>query len=97
MLEMMRFEWDEKKNVANLHKHSVPFELAEEVFDDPLAVSCKDRHEKGEERWQTIDMVGRVILLVAHTYCAGEEEEVIRIISARKATKQERDVYEAGR
>lgn len=95
----MQIEWDDKKNTANQAKHGVSFETASEVFDDPLALSVQDRHEEGEERWQTLGMVGGVVvLLVAHTYRASdnETEEVIRIISARKATKHERRRYEQG-
>jgi uncharacterized protein (DUF4415 family) len=61
--------------------------LAREVFADPLALSKMDRVEDGEQRWQTVGMVGgTVILLVAHTVHDREGEEVIRIISARKAS-----------
>lgn len=56
---------------------------------------CKIRYEDGEHRWQTIGTVqDMVILLVAHTVYGEQEEEVIRIISARKATKRERQHYE---
>ena len=55
----------------------------------------QDRHKGGEHRWQTIGMVeDMVILLVAHSVYDEQEEEVIRIISARKATKRERQRYE---
>ena len=68
------------------------------MFDDPLHVSRQDRVEQGEPRWQTIGMVGGVVLLlVAHTWYEGDnDEEHIRIISARWATKLERKVYEQG-
>jgi uncharacterized DUF497 family protein len=93
----VRFTWDEKKNQENQRDHQVSFELAREVFADPLALSHMDRVEEGEQRWQTMGMVGgMVILLVAHTVHEQEEEEVIRIISARKATKHERRAYEEG-
>lgn len=93
----VRFTWDEKKNQDNQRDHQVSFELAREVFADPLALSHMDRVEAGEQRWQTMGMVGgTVILLVAHTVHEQEEEEVIRIISARKATKHERRAYEEG-
>ena len=72
--------------------------MAQLVFDDPLHVSRQDRVEQGEPRWQTIGMVGGVVLLlVAHTWYEGDnDEEHIRIISARWATKLERKVYEQG-
>ena len=93
----MRFVWDAEKNKRNLAKHKVSFETAKLVFDDPSAVSRLERVEDGEERWQTLGLVGGiVILLVVHTYREGDGEEIIRIISARKATAGERVVYEQG-
>ncbi len=93
----MRFIWDEEKSRRNLTKHRVSFETAKLVFDDPRAVSRMDREEDGEERWQTLGLAGGiVVLLVAHTYREESGEEVIRIISARKATAHERTVYEQG-
>jgi len=93
----MRFAWDEKKNHRNLAKHRVSFETAKLVFDDPRAISRLDRVEDGEERWQTLGLAGGiVVLLVAHTYRDEGGEEVIRIISARKATPHERKIYEQG-
>jgi len=91
----MRFIWDPRKDAANRQKHGVSFELARRVFDDPSHISIQDRHEGGEERWQTLGLVGPVaILMVAHTYEEDDGEEVVRIISARKATKAERRRYD---
>ena len=90
----MRFEWDEVKNRRNLEKHKISFETARLVFDDPRSRSIQDRLVDDEERWQTVGMIQGLIVLVAHTYLAEGEEEVIRIISARKATRAERRVYE---
>ncbi len=93
----MRFDWDETKDGNNLRKHGVGFEAASLVFDDPLQLSAQDREVEGEERWQTIGMAGGVLLLlVAHTFEDKDEEEVVRIISARKANAQERRRYEDG-
>jgi uncharacterized DUF497 family protein len=93
----MRFEWDERKNRANRRKHGVSFETAQLVFDDPLHLSRPDYEDDGEERWQTIGVVGGVVaLIVAHTYRQEGDDEIVRIISARKATKQERKHYEKG-
>jgi hypothetical protein len=94
-----RFSWDDVKNQSNLRKHNVSFEVACHVFDDPLHVSVQDRFEGGEQRWQTFGMVGDcVILLVAHTMIEddenGEPVEFIRIISARRADRRERQRYE---
>jgi uncharacterized protein len=90
----MRLSWDEEKNKINKAKHGVSFEVAQHVFSDPLHRSLQDRHVGGEERWQTVGKVaGVLLLLVSHTWDIDEEEE-IRIISARKATAHERNSYE---
>ena len=91
----MRFEWDERKSRSNLVKHKVSFETARLVFEDPFAISIQDQIVEGEQRWQTLGMVGGVVvLLVAHTYEDENGEEVIRIVSARKAIPRERVLYE---
>ena len=91
----MRFVWDEDKNRRNLAKHKVSFETAKLVFDDPGAISRLDRIENGEERWQTLGLAGGiVVLLVAHTWHDQDGEEIIRIVSARKATARERAIYD---
>jgi uncharacterized protein len=91
----MQFEWDSEKDRANLKKHGVSFDLARRVFEDPNHLSTQDRHENGEERWQTLGLVGPVaIFLVAHTIEDGNGEEVVRIVSARKANKTERRRYD---
>ena len=93
----MRFIWDDVKNRANGAKHRVSFEIATLVFADPLHISVLDRIENGEERWRTLGMAGGVVvLLVAHTFTEEGGEEVVRIISARKATRKERQRYEEG-
>jgi uncharacterized DUF497 family protein len=93
----MRFDWDQKKNRMNLAKHKVSFETAALIFDDPHCVSRFDRTKDGEDRVQTLGVaVGVVILLVAHVDYEEDDEEVIRIISARKATPYERKIYEEG-
>lgn len=93
----MKFIWDESKDRTNRQKHQVGFETARLVFDDPFHVSRQDRVENGEQRWQTIGLVhGVVLLLVAHTYTEADGEEIIRIVSARKADKTERRIYAEG-
>jgi len=90
----MRFVWDEQKNRRNLAKHKVSFDLARLVFDDPLHLSLPDPYE-GELRWRTMGLVkGVAVLLVAHTVEDKDGEEEIRIISARKATRFESEIYE---
>lgn len=91
----MKFSWDENKNAINKEKHGISFEVAKLVFDDPLHISIQDRHENGEERWQTLGVInGVTILVVAHGIYEEHNEEIIRLISARKATKRERSSYE---
>jgi hypothetical protein len=92
----VRFEWDERKNDSNLRKHQISFATATRVFEDPDYVMEQDREVDGEERWQTIGRIGDVLLLmVAHTVEDEEEDLIFRIISARRATAQERRRYEA--
>jgi uncharacterized DUF497 family protein len=89
---LLEFEWDPKKAARNLRKHRVSFREAAMVFGDVLAFTYDDsRHPHGEERYVTIGMSdqGRV-LVVAHT----TRGELIRIISARKATRREIKAYE---
>ena len=94
----MKIDWDDRKNTLNLAKHNISFELAQHVFDDPFHLSIQDRYENNEERWQTIGEIrGIVVILVAHTSTNTYQGESIRIISARKATKKEREYYEKNR
>ncbi len=91
----MEFEWDQQKNLANYAKHKVSFELACLVFDDPLAAYKFDRVVDGEERWHAVGKAaGRNMLVVVHTYRSKDGDEVIRIISARRASSHERRIYE---
>lgn len=91
------FEWDTNKAKSNLIKHGIRFEEAVLVFEDPYHLSLQDRHENGEFRWQTIGLVhGLIVIMVAHTVRFESGDEVIRIISARKADRKERSRYEHG-
>ncbi len=93
----MRFIWGEHKNRRSLVKHKVSLETAALVFSDPHAISVQDRLVQGEERWQTLGLVEDVVvLLVAHSIECESDEEIIRIISARKATPREREIYAQG-
>ena len=91
----MRFEWDEGKSARNVFRHGLRFETAALVFHDPNALSVKDeRYGYIEERWYTLGRVGFQILFVAHTVDEDDYgEEIIRIISARKATPREERLY----
>ena len=95
---MVLFEWDAAKAKSNERKHGVRFEDAMLVFLDPYALIEQDRIEEGELRWQTLGLAGGIVLLlVAHTIRTQEPDEVIRIISARKATRKERKRYDENR
>jgi hypothetical protein len=91
----MRFQWDAAKDRANHAKHGVNFETAARVFEDPNYILIEDRAGgDGETRWHAIGLVGAVVLLVVHVYRSTiDEEQIIRIISARKARKQESRGY----
>ena len=91
----MQFEWDEHKNKRNQHKHGLSFETAAVVFRDPDVLSELDRrYEDIEERWSSIGRIGTTVVYVSHTLVESEHgEEIIRIISARKANRREGRVY----
>jgi uncharacterized DUF497 family protein len=100
MLFKLHFEWDPAKESANFRKHGVRFLPAQSVFRDPLAVSRHDdEHDSREERWVTVGQTGDLALVVVvHTYEPVDEEQVlVRIISARRATAHERRNYETNR
>lgn len=94
-MENLNFEWDENKAAANYRKHGIRFEYAAKVFKDPNCLTSQDRFENGEYRWQTIGEVdGQQLVLVAHVYRYRDGTEVVRIISARKASRAERKKYD---
>ena len=89
----MRFEWDEKKADGNLRKHGVSFNEALTVFDDPYARILDDPdHSISEERFIIMGLSLKARLLIV-CHCQRGNGEAIRIISARKATKTERESY----
>ena len=93
------FDWDPVKAAANRSKHGVAFEDAMTVFLDPLQLSRLDEASgAAEERWVTLGMTrGAKLLLVVHTFAeTGEDEAMIRIISARPPTQREARQYEEG-
>jgi uncharacterized DUF497 family protein len=92
VVEGALFEWDPKKESANLRKHGITFAEAATVFGDPLSVTILDPdHDFEEERFVIIGMsTAQQLLVVVHTI----REERIRLISARTATKYEKQAYE---
>jgi uncharacterized protein len=94
MASEIYFEWDPRKAEANIGKHGISFELAIQIFDDEFAERNVEGDEHGEIRWQAIGQVGRALVRVSYTSRDEEGIEIIRIISARKATRSERRTYE---
>jgi uncharacterized protein len=90
---MIEFDWNPAKAASNLKKHGVSFEEAQSVFYDDFAIQFYDEsHSSDEERFLMLGMSsGANILLVCH--CERDGSNVVRIISARKATKQESSFY----
>ncbi|MEX2157465.1 MAG: BrnT family toxin [Gemmatimonadales bacterium] len=91
----LRFEWDPTKDQANRRKHKVSFQEAESVFADEHARLLDDpEHSEDEERFILLGLSSRFrVLVVVHTHRG--DEDVIRIISARRASKAERTYYDA--
>jgi uncharacterized DUF497 family protein len=88
----MKFTWDENKNQLNIRKHGIDFGDAAYVFSDQYALSIPDdEHSETEERWLLLGKsLNEQLLLVVHTF---RYDDVIRIISARKATTTETTTY----
>jgi uncharacterized DUF497 family protein len=93
---MIAFEWNESKSQANLKKHGISFEEAKSVFFDEYAVQFyDDEHSSEEDRFIMLGISNQSrILVVCH--CERSEGQVIRVISARKATKKESGYYPSG-
>jgi uncharacterized protein len=88
----MRFQYDPAKAAANRKKHRVSFADAEGVFQDPLAVTVEDPDAEGEQRFVTVGLGSAGELLVV--IYTEEQDEEIRLISARRTTRKERKQYE---
>jgi len=88
----MELTWDEKKNEQNIRKHGFDFAEAKQVFDSVLISSLDDSQDYGEDRWIAIGMLqnGTVVVVVF----TEEENDIIRMISMRKASKNEKERYE---
>ncbi|WP_416772765.1 BrnT family toxin [Pseudomonas sp. RHF3.3-3] len=86
----MQFEWDEDKNQLNIHKHGIDFNDVTDMFQHPMLALRDDRYGYGEERWIGLGWIKALVGVVVYTERRGD---VIRILSARKATKQEAKRY----
>lgn len=90
----LRFEWDPRKSVANARKHGVSFDEAQTVFADEHALLIDDPdHSEAEDRFILLGLSAPLRVLVV-VHCYREQEDLLRIISARKATKTERATYD---
>lgn len=83
----MNFEWDEQKNAANIHKHGFDFTDAWEIFESPMLTAPDTREDYGEERWVGIGFLRERIVVIVFSQ---RSDELIRVISLRKALKHER-------
>ena len=83
----MQFEWDEAKNLENIRKHEIDFADIPELFEGPMLVELDDRFDYGKDRWSGIGLLGNGVAVVVWTE---RQNDVIRIISARRANRHER-------
>ena len=96
-MTQIAFTWDERKNTANQRKHGVSFREAQSVFVDERALLLGDPdHSSDEDRFILLGMSAALRTIVV-CHCYQDEDEVIRIISARKATRAEQNIYRRGR
>ena len=89
MYTRLKFEWDEAKNLANIRKHGISFATAKRMFEGPVLSRLDRRREYGEERFLSIGEVEKALIVVAHTRREGRT----RLISARTASRRERQAY----
>lgn len=90
---MLSFVWDEEKNRINLSKHGVSFQEAQTVFEDENALFMFDPDHSENEDWFLLLGLSKGLRLLVICHCYREEDELIRIISARKATRKETTAY----
>lgn len=82
----MRFEWDETKNQINIRKHGIDFRDAIDVFNHPVLTAIDEREDYGEDRWIALGWMAAIVGVVVYVE---RNVDVIRVVSARKATKHE--------
>jgi uncharacterized DUF497 family protein len=87
----VKFEWDEKKNKQNIRNHGIDFRDVIEMFDHPMLINIDTRQDYGEDRWIGIGLMKSIVAVAV--YLEWEDEQTIRIISARKATRHESKQY----
>lgn len=92
----MKLIYDHLKEQKNNRQHKLSLEIGEYILDDPLVLIVYDRFEEGENRYHAIGMVGHKCLVLVHAYPDPDDENLIRAISLREATRDERRRYEEG-
>jgi len=85
----MKFTWDEHKRLSNLKRHKLDFADAAQVFQGPTRIFEDTRFDYGEQRWVSLGLLGDTVVIIVHT----ETEAEIRIISMRKATVHEQELF----
>jgi hypothetical protein len=85
----MKFTWDEHKRRSNLKRHKLNFADAVEVFQGPMRIFEDTRFDYGEQRWVGLGLLDNVVVVIVHT----EVEDEIRVISMRKATTHEKELF----
>lgn len=85
----MKFIWDENKRLSNLKKHGLDFNDVEQVFNNPLILFEDNRHDYGEQRMIAVGLLSVTVVVIVHV----ENDETIRVISMRKAIKNEIKIY----
>ena len=86
----MKFTWDEEKNAINRQKHGIDFDDVSTVFEKPTVTFLDQRKEYGEDRWVGIGWLRDILAVIVFTE---PDDEIIRIISARKAIRHEAHIY----
>jgi uncharacterized DUF497 family protein len=87
----MKYVWDEKKNKSNISKHGIDFNDVIEIFENPMLVCIDNRTDYGEERLLGIGVIKGIIATIVYT--EDDKKKTIRIISVRKADKNERKSF----
>ena len=86
----MRFEWDEHKNRLNIRDHRIDFRDVLQAFRGPMLIDLDDRENYGEDRWVGIGILRNIPVVIVFTECG---PDCLRLISARKANRNERTRY----
>jgi uncharacterized DUF497 family protein len=93
-MEELIFEWDDEKEQKNIKKHKIDFSTAAHVFSDNCRIEKYDgKHSEDEDRYKVIGAINGYLMIIVVSYTMRKNDKVIRMISARKAEKEEREEY----